>query len=166
MSHPRHSDAAKSEKDKAADALPVLILQINIAASDERFQGKDILQAVKAVNLSAGSMRIFHRRAGDEPNGAVLFSMASMVEPGVFPLDAMDGFSTPGLTLFAQLPGVEDGLAIFSDLIDTAERIADLLHGELQDDTHSRLTRQTIEHLRSQVLEHRRRLQLAKSRVK
>jgi cell division protein ZipA len=165
---PARSEPTPKPNDPPAgnEAIPSLILQINIACSGKRFQGEDILEAVKTVNLSTGSMNIFHRRVGDEDQGAVLFSMASMVEPGTFPLDAMEAFNTPGLTLFAQLPGADDSLSIFNDLIDTAERVAEALGGELQDETHSRMTRQTIEHLRSQVVEHRRRVQLAKSRAK
>ncbi len=46
----------------------------------------------------------------------------------------------------------------------TAERLAALLGGVLQDETHSTLTKQTIENLRSQIVEHRRLVQLARSR--
>jgi cell division protein ZipA len=76
----------------------------------------------------------------------------------------MEGFSTPGLTLFAQLPGPGDSLAIFSDMLFTAQRLAAKLDAEMQDETHSALTKQTVEHIRSQIMEHRRLVQLARSR--
>jgi cell division protein ZipA len=76
----------------------------------------------------------------------------------------MEGFSTPGLAFFAQLPGHGDSLAIFSDMLFTAQRLLAILGGELQDETHSALTKQTIEHIRSQIMEHRRLVQLARSR--
>ena len=41
-----------------------------------------------------------------------------------------------------------------------AERLASILGGNLQDETHSHLTKQTIEHMREEILEHRRQLQL------
>jgi cell division protein ZipA len=142
--------------------LPVKIVQINLVAKGHKFEGNDILRAAYDTGLEAGDMNIFHRyppgkQAGEAP---VVFSMASMVEPGIFPLDDMSDFSTPGLTLFARLPGPMDGLAVFADLLFTAERLASILRGELQDDTHSHLTKQTIEHLREEILEHRRQLQL------
>jgi len=141
-------------------ALPGLILQLNISVKNGRFAGPDILRAVQGAGLQAGEMDIFHRHEGEDGKGQVLFSMASMVKPGVFPLQAMEGFHTPGLTLFAQLPGPRDGLALFSDLLASARHIATELGGELQDDTHSRLTKQTIEHLRSQIIEHQRQVQV------
>jgi cell division protein ZipA len=141
-------------------ALPNLILQLNISAKDGRFSGPDILRAVQGAGLQAGEMDIFHRHEGRDGNGQVLFSMASMVKPGVFPMQSMEGFHTPGLTLFAQLPGPRDGLSLFSDMLTSARHIASVLGGELQDETHSRLTKQTIEHIRSQIIEHHRQIQV------
>jgi cell division protein ZipA len=154
-----------AEEDVAAGSeLPVMILQLNLRARGARFGGDQILQAMQEVDLQPGDMQIFHRYVQVQGKPKVLFSLASLVEPGFFPLDAMDGFSTPGLTLFAQLPTVKDGLAVFSDMLFTAERLAALLNAELQDAGHSVLSKQTIEHIRSEILEHRRKLQLASKR--
>jgi cell division protein ZipA len=109
-------------------------------------------------------MNIFHRYEHPGRKSRVLFSLASMVEPGHFPLDDMSGFSTPGVTLFAQFPGPRDSLATFSDMLFTAERLAAMLDAELQDESHSALTRQTIEHIREEILEHRRQIQLARKK--
>jgi cell division protein ZipA len=107
-------------------------------------------------------MSIYHRQ--DPAAGGVLFSMANMVEPGVFPLDAMDSFTTPGVSLFTQLPGVRDGVEIYENMLDSARRLASELGAELQDERHNKLTRQMQEHTRERVIEHRRRLRLARSR--
>jgi cell division protein ZipA len=147
-------------------ALPTMILQINIVGRKGGFAGSSLQKAIESVEMRFGDMNIYHRHGGANGRGSVLFSMASMVEPGTFPAGAMEGFTTPGLALFAQLPGPQDGLLIFSDMLMTAERLAAELGGELQDETHSRLTKQTVEHIRSQILEHRRKVQLAKSKLK
>ena len=144
--------------------VPGMILQINVVAGKEPFAGNDIMRVTRDVDLVHGDMNIFHRFASGPGTSRVIFSMASMVEPGVFPLDRMDQFTTPGLVLFGQLPGPKDGLAAFSDMLFTAERLAALLDGELQDETHSVLGKQTIEHIREKILEHRRQVQLALSK--
>jgi cell division protein ZipA len=146
------------------DGLPCLILQINVVASNGTFSGEDILRVAGDVELEHGDLNIFHRYDATGHRPRVIFSMASMLEPGVFPLDKMDTFHTPGLVLFGQLPGPKDGLAAFADMLFTAERLAALLEGELQDETHSVLSKQTIEHIRGRILEHRRQLQLALSK--
>jgi cell division protein ZipA len=141
---------------------PVLILQLNLLARNGAMTGEAILKATADVDLTYGEMSIFHRLEG-KAKDVPIFSMASMVEPGTFP-EKLEGFTTPGITLFTKLPGPKDGLAVFSDMLFTAERLAGLLDAELQDETHSDLSKQTVEHMREKILEHRRQVQLAKYR--
>ncbi len=143
--------------------VPIKVLQINLAAKRDDFSGPAIMEAVKASGLAVSEMKIFHRYTKDGSQ-KTLFNVVSMVEPGIFPIEKMEDFTTPGLMLFAQLPGPEDGLAVFSDMLFTAECLKETLGGELQDETHSSLTKQTIENMRSQILEHRRLIRLARSR--
>ncbi len=159
------ADDTDDEQDVLGqEDLPGMILQIHVVASKAPFTGEQIVRVARDVELEHGDMNIFHRYDASGPRSRVVFSMASMLEPGIFPLDRMEQFSTPGLVLFGQLPGPKDGLAAFADMLFTAERLASLLDGELQDETHSVLSRQTIEHIRERILEHRRQVQLALSK--
>jgi cell division protein ZipA len=81
----------------------------------------------------------------------LLFSMANMVKPGTFDLDAMDNFETPGVSLFMTLPIKADSMASFDLMVDTARAIAETLGGELKDEQRSVMTRQTIEHCRQRI---------------
>jgi len=139
---------------------PPKILVINVVAKAAYFGGPDLMRAAEEVGLEPGEWNIFHRPDDHSPQ-QTLFSMASLVEPGSFPFGRMEGFSTPGLCLFTQLPGPRDGLAVYSDMLFSAERIAALLDGELQDEAHQLLTRDMIERVREEILQHKRRLQLA-----
>ncbi len=165
--HDRYVNNPDADTDQHEDgdpAIPILILQINVVAKDNAFEGMDIVRAIQGERMEISDMNIFHHHDESQRNRPVLFSMASMVKPGIFPMESMEDFKTPGLTLFAQLPAPGDGMDLFSKMLATAEHLAAELGGELQDETHSRLTKQTIEHLRSQILEHRRRMRLAKSK--
>ncbi len=148
---------------QSGGGVPHLILMINVAAkqSQDRFSGEAIGSAAAAVGLEQGAMNIFHRYEQPGVPRRVLFSMANMVEPGTFPFDALAGFSTPGLSLFAQLPGPRDGQLIYDTMLSAARKLAETLGGELQDETHSVLSRQTIEHTRTQIAEHHRQVALA-----
>lgn len=150
----------EKEHDYWQARLPSLILQLNIKTRNGPFAGPDILRAIEGTDLQAGEMDIFHCHERGDSKGPVLFSLASMVKPGVFPMQAMGDFRTPGLTLFAQLPGPQDGLTLFGKMLSHARHIATALGGELQDETHSRLTKQTVEHIRSQIIEHQRQVQV------
>ncbi len=142
------------------DDLPQLVLQIGLVAKRGEFRGEDIAVAMAQIDMKPGAMNIYHRydsRFADK----VLFSIANMVKPGHFPVKNMQGFSTPGILLFTQLPGIRDGMDIYSDMLYAANELAAILNGHLQDETHSSLTRQSIEHTKDIILEHRRQLRLA-----
>lgn len=141
--------------------LPPKILVINVVAKRAPFAGEALLAAAEDCGLRPGDMNIFHL-LDQASGGKTLFSMASMVEPGSFPVDDMGAFTTPGVSLFTQLPGPKDGLALFNEMLATAEHLAKCLGGEMQDETHSVLTRQTIEHLRSEITEYQRRRRIAR----
>lgn len=160
------SDNKKQTKQQQQPPLPVKIIQLNIVPRDHAglFYGDDILCVAQDVGMDLGEMDIFHHYGDDPEQQQAVYSMASMVEPGVFPVDNMDSFSTPGLAIFARLPGPKDGLSIFADMLYTAEQLAHLLDGELRDETHSALSKQTISHIREEIQEHHRQLQLARSK--
>ncbi len=147
----------------ADDGVPRLIVQLHLVGRRGPLRGELVERAAREVDLRRGEMDIFHRydsRRTDQ----VLFSLASLVEPGGFPFDDLANFTTPGVILFTQLPGLRDGLAIYSDMLFTGERLASILDAELRDERHNPLTKQWIEHTRERVLEHRRQVQLARSR--
>jgi cell division protein ZipA len=152
-----------SAQEESPVDVPVLIIQINLRARTGPFGGPAIEKAMEDTGLVLSELSIYQRIAGDGSNKPQ-FNIASMVEPGVFPKQDVEAFSTPGLTLFTQLPGPGDSMAIFADMIFTAERLAAILDGELQDEAHSALTKQTIEHMRGEIMEHRRKVQLARSK--
>jgi cell division protein ZipA len=146
--------------------LPEKIIQINVVPRKgvSLFSGDDILCVVAELEMEYGEMDIYHRYSDHDGAGATLFSLANMVLPGTFPIAAMDEFTTPGLTLFAILPGPLDGLTLFSEMLSAAEKLATLLDGSLQDESHSDLSKQTIEHMRQEIQEYHRQLQLARSK--
>jgi cell division protein ZipA len=150
-----------SAQEESPIDVPDLIIQINVRARKEPFDGEAIAKAMQETGMVLSDLAIYQRLASDGSR-KVLYNLASMVEPGVFPSRDLSGFSTPGLTLFAQLPGPGDSLMIFSDMLYTAERLAAMLVGDLQDETHSVLSKQTIEHLRERIMEHKRQIQLAR----
>jgi cell division protein ZipA len=158
-----HGDADYLAADPALqDETERLIVVVNLAAPEGGFSGAAIEKACSATGLEFGDMSIYHFH--DPASGRVMFSLASSVEPGSFPADNMARFTTPGLSLFAQLPGVCDGLKIYDQLLQTAHRLAGLLRAEVQDERRNKLTRQMQEHTREVIIEHQRKIRLARRR--
>jgi cell division protein ZipA len=129
-----------------------------------RFAGNDVKRAVETAGMRHGNMSIFHRLVEpDNLDSHAVFSLANSVEPGIFDLDALDDFSTPGLTLFMQLPGPLNGITALDSMLAAAHIIATELHGELRDQSRSVLGKQTIEHMHSEIIEYQRRQRLARA---
>jgi len=140
------------------------VFVINLVSNRTGFNGVDVLSVAANVGMELGEMDIFHRYHEAQGHKRIpLFNMASMVEPGTFPLDNMDEFVTPGLALFLQISGGQDGLALYDEMLMAAEKLAECLDGELQDETHCALTRQAIEFQREEIIEHQRRQMLPKN---
>ena len=62
-----------------------------------------------------------------------MFSVASLVKPGTHDPAEAEGFATPGLSVFLQLPGPLRPVAAFQDMLDTARGLARALNAELYD---------------------------------
>ena len=141
------------------DAVEKIIVFYLIAPRGEPFSGTHMDRAFTELGLEYGDMQIYHRMAPGSFRRPV-FSIANLTEPGTFDPAALGHFTTPGLSLFLQLPAPIDSLKAFDDLDDTAHRLADILGGELRDETRSPLSRQRIDNLREEVAEFERRQKL------
>ena len=141
----------------------IIVLYI-MAPPGGRFAGPDVRHAIEAAGLHYGQMRIFHRLVDqNQPDSEAVFSLANSVEPGSFDLDRLGEFTTPGLTLFMQLPGPLNGITALDSMLAAAHIIATELHGELRDQSRSVLSKQSIELLHSEIVEYQRRQRLARA---
>lgn len=140
------------------------VFMLNVVARDARgFKGEDILHILLACDLRFGDMNFFHRHEFEAGKGAIQFSVANMVQPGVFDIDNMSDFNTPGLVFFLTLPGPEDMMKAFDYMLETAQAVARNLGGDVLDESRSVLTKQTLEHSRQQIRDLERRM-LARAR--
>ncbi|TDJ22590.1 MAG: cell division protein ZipA [Gammaproteobacteria bacterium] len=145
-----------SVRDDEAEASPGEIIVINVLArGGATFPGDKIMEVFLRNELRFGDMNIFHRIDGADKT--VQFSVASAVEPGTFDLSAMAEFSTLGITMFLRLPGLDEPLPVFDDMLCVARDIASSLGGDLKDEQLSVMTGQTSEHCRQRIAEFSRK---------
>ncbi|PLW67360.1 cell division protein ZipA [Pseudohalioglobus lutimaris] len=135
------------------------VFMLNVVARDPRgFKGEDILHILLACDLRFGDMNFFHRHEFEAGKGAIQFSVANMMQPGVFDIDNMSGVTTPGLVFFLTLPGPEDMMKAFDYMLETAQAVSRNLGGDVLDESRSVLTKQTLDHSRQQIRDLERRL--------
>ncbi|MEM8660652.1 MAG: cell division protein ZipA [Pseudomonadota bacterium] len=135
------------------------VFMLNVVARHPGgFRGEDILHILLACDLRFGDMNFFHRHEFEAGRGAIQFSVANMMQPGVFDIDNMSDFKTPGLVFFLTLPGPEDMMKAFDYMLETAQAVARNLGGDVLDESRSVLTKQTLDHCRQQIRDLERRL--------
>jgi cell division protein ZipA len=113
-----------------APQVPGKVIGLYIAEHEgTSILGPKIHAALQARGLRFGAKKIYHRFEGEQP----VFSVASLVKPGTLDPAEAEGFATPGLSVFLQLPGPGRPVAAFQDMLDTARGLARALHAELYD---------------------------------
>jgi len=120
------------------------ILSLSVASRRKFFTGDAIVSALHAAGLSPGPMDIYYHYNGTEE----LFAVVSMVNPGTFPHD-MSRFRSPGLSLFARLPGSLDGEETLEVMHETALLLAENLDGILLGVDHKPLTEEKLDEMRA-----------------
>ena len=134
-------------KEKAASLGAPFLIQISIVSGrDKVFSGEELRDALLDLDLIHGDMGIFHRY--DRQFRQTLFSVASLVEPGTFPMDDMESFQCPGIVLFFQPAKVSDPLSVYDDLVSTAHDLALRLGGTEWDEKRQPLTPEKTAHMR------------------
>ncbi|MEP6391202.1 MAG: cell division protein ZipA [Halioglobus sp.] len=160
----RAADKAEIEPGRLPRDIDPEVFMLNVVSRNPAgFKGEDILQILLACDLRFGDMSFFHRHEFEAGRGAIQFSVANMMQPGVFDIDHMRQFNTPGLVFFVTLPGPEDMMKAFDYMLETAQAVARNLEGDVLDETRSVMTKQTLEHNRQQIRDLERRM-LAKAR--
>lgn len=128
-----------------------LVIALTIVAPDKtRFSGKAIKAALESSNLQFGDLLIYHRfTAGSRKQS--IFSVANILDPGTLLPDKFATLTTPGLLIFARLPGPVNGLALFDDLLETAQLLTNKLGGTLSDDRREPISESRLEAMRSRI---------------
>lgn len=133
----------------------VLIISV-VAKPGKKIQGAELLGGLFNCGLHYGSMNIFHRFSHANGEGPLMFSMANMVKPGIFDLDNINGFETPGVSFFLTLPGPKNSMTAFDLMLDTSRRLGRILNAELSDQQQKPLTQHAIDDYRRRIREFER----------
>ena len=150
---PRGAAASRPLPGKRPAELPVerIVTLYVVARGDARFSGSDVAVAAEKAGLEFGDMQIFHRPLDGKPEAGPIFSMANMVKPGTFDMSRIDELQTPGLSFFMTLPGPLPALDAWDAMLPTAQRMAELLGGNVLDEERNALGRQRIAMLRDEL---------------
>jgi len=134
---------APSARESRLDGR-VLVFYV-MARDPEGFAGSHLARVFRELHLEAGDRDIFYRHAED--GRQAVFCVANAIEPGRFDLAALDELRTPGLTVFAVLPGPWSARHILTAMHRAALTLADRLDGEVLDGRRAPLTAMSYQSL-------------------
>jgi cell division protein ZipA len=149
---------------EAADSTPSpkqkIVTMRLVARKHGAFAGDDLILNLRAVGMRHGKFGVFHRYQGDDER-KVIFSAASLVEPGSFDLENVKTQKIPGISLFMVLPGPLDGCQAFDLMMEAGRTLTKVLHAELLDESGSTLSIQRERYLREEIIQYQHGIKVA-----
>jgi len=148
---PDTGDEGPAPEYQSVEEQKIVTLRL-VARNRGSFQGDELILSMRGIGLRCGKFGIFHRFDGDD-DSEVVFSAASLVEPGHFDLDNIKQQKFPGISLFLVLPGPIEGADAFDLMIAAARTLARSLNGELVDESGSTLSIQRERYMREEIVQ-------------
>ena len=145
-----------SVKEAEAEEGPVeqKVVTLRLVARNQgTFAGDELALSLRGIGMRHGKFGIFHRYDGSDED-KVIFSAASLVEPGSFDLTNIKEQKFPGISLFMVLPGPVDGAEGFDLMTAAGRALAQSLNAELLDESGSTLSIQRERYMREEIIQY------------
>lgn len=138
------------DTDRAPQKVVTLRL---IARGRGAFPGDELVLSLRGIGMRHGKFGIFHRYDGND-EARVIFSAASLIEPGSFELADVKNQEIPGISLFLVLPGPVEGVESFDLMMAASRTLAQSLDAELLDESGSNLSIQRERYMREEIVQY------------
>src|SRR5574343_356124 len=125
-----------------------LEIGINLVSRASAFSGTKIRALAEAAGMVLGNDGLF-TRFDDE--GRALYSLQNF-ETARFTQENIRAINTHGVTFLLDVPRVDHGERVFSQMIELAKRFAEALQGALVDDNRQPLSDTQLDHIRREFI--------------
>lgn len=149
------------EEEEVAPAPREKIVTLRVVARNRgTFPGDELALTLRGVGMRHGKFGIFHRYDGEDEN-RIVFSAASLVEPGSFDLANLKDQRIPGVSLFMVLPGPLEGAQAYDLMVAAGRAMSKSLGAELLDETGSTFSIQRERYLREEIIQYQHAIKVA-----
>ncbi len=146
-------DRPKADRPSAhlPDSERLIVMHVAVPRPN-RIKGPVLFAALEAVGLEFNEeLGIYQWMVEQFGRRQPVFQVANMLNPGTFDPTRRDVFSTPGVSLFMQLPGPMGGLKALNTMLECAQGLATRMDAQLLDQHRSILTTQAAELMREEI---------------
>lgn len=147
------------EGDSTGPREKIVALRL-VARHHGAFAGDELALTLRGIGLRHGRFGIFHRYEGEGEN-QVIFSAASLVEPGSFDLANLKTQRIPGISLFMVLPGPLDGAQAYDLMVAAGRAMTKALNAELLDESGSTFSIQRERYIREEIIQYQHGIKVA-----
>lgn len=135
-----------SGTNKEPQAFVIMML-----STGQEFAMVDINQALRGVGLTYSEQSIY---AKTDNMGKPFIKVANVLEPGIFPSENLESYTTPGVVMILELPTTVRAPAAMDDLILMARKISQRLGGRLYDMDRHLISESDIQNMRDTALDY------------
>jgi cell division protein ZipA len=136
-----------SNQNADLDAIKPLIFVLYLRRQEGFLRGRDIVPALEKAGFTFGEHGIFHYKRDNK----ILFSAASMVKPGNIPMGNLGEFTTPGISIFMELPTHRSGRNAFVLYLLAVHTLQKLWNCQILDSKQQLITNEDLEKMRQQA---------------
>jgi len=143
---------ASGNSDEDAHVEQKIVTLRIVARNQGAINGEELALSLRGIGMRHGKFGIYHCYDGADED-KVIFSAASLVEPGTFDMATIKEQELPGISLFMVLPGPVDGAQSFDLMITAARALKLSLGADLLDESGSTLSVQRERYLREEIIQ-------------
>jgi len=143
----------RSEKPKPVSSTnkePEVFVLL-VMSTGQEFAMSSVNQALLGVGLTLSEQAIFVKK---DNMGNPFIKVANLLEPGTFPVEGIDGYSTPGVAMILELPTTVRAPAAMHELIMMGRKVSQRLNARLYNMERQLIKESDLQSMRDAALDY------------
>ena len=148
---PEDAMPAQASEPRSAEKKEPQVFVILVMSTGQEFSMFEVNQALLGVGLSFTEGEIYVKC--DNMNNPII-KVANLMEPGTFPINEVENYSTSGVVMILELPATVKAPAAMHDLIMMARKISQRLQGRLYNMERQLLKESDLQTMRDEAVKY------------
>ncbi|NPA72533.1 MAG: cell division-like protein [Gammaproteobacteria bacterium] len=127
----------------------VYVIMVMSTASE--FKMVELNHALRGVGLQLSEQNIYVKK---DNMGNVIIKVANLLEPGIFPIENLEEYATPGIAMILELPSTVKAPNVMHDLIMMARKISQRMEGRLYNMERQLIKESDLQSMRDAAVEY------------